>query len=113
MFISDEKSSVAKLLLSIADIGTSLFTTLEIDFSVPIADQRNQIQGQHKVLSERLSSTVKLLVSSETPNVENEQARNSQVSAWLKLTRCHSLVIILCSALLLRIFCMLKNYFDT
>ena len=106
-YISDEKSSAAKLLSSITDIGTSLFATLEADFSVPIADQRSRIQEQHKVLAERLSSTVKLMVSSETLNIENGQARKSQVPAWSKLTRYHSLVIILFSALLLRIFCML------
>ncbi|PRQ27874.1 putative plus-end-directed kinesin ATPase [Rosa chinensis] len=77
-YISDEKSSAAKLLSSITEIGTSLFTTLEADFSLPIADQRLRIQEQHRVLSERLSSTVKLLVSSETLNIEDEQARKSQ-----------------------------------
>ncbi|KAM5565915.1 kinesin-like protein KIN-7N [Rosa sericea] len=77
-YISDEKSSAAKLLSSITEIGTSLFTTLEADFSVPIADQRLRIQEQHRVLSERLSSTVKLLVSSETLNIEDVQARKSQ-----------------------------------
>lgn len=76
-----------KLLSSITEIGTSLFTTLEVDFSVPIADQRSQIQEQHKVLSERLSNTVKLPVSSETVSLEDGQARKSQVSAWSKINK--------------------------
>ncbi|KAL6207963.1 hypothetical protein ACLB2K_018915 [Fragaria x ananassa] len=80
-YISDEKSSAVKLLSSITEIGTSLFTTLEVDFSVPIADQRSRIQEQHKVLSERLSNTVKLLVSSETVSLEDGQARKSQECA--------------------------------
>ncbi|CAN6583048.1 unnamed protein product [Malus baccata var. baccata] len=83
-FISDEKSSAATLLSSISEIGTSLFTTLEAQFSAAFdEDQRlfsrnsSLIEEQRKILSERLNSTIKLFVSSEPSNLENEQVRNS------------------------------------
>ncbi|KAM1289284.1 hypothetical protein ACFX15_016098 [Malus domestica] len=90
-FISDEKSSVATLLSSISEIGTNIFTTLETHFSEAFDDGQRSffassslIQEQHKVLSERLNSAVKLLVSSEPSSVENEQVRNSPCSSKYK-----------------------------
>ncbi|BFG18222.1 hypothetical protein CerSpe_044970 [Prunus speciosa] len=83
-FISDEKTSAAKLVSSISEIGTSLFTTLETHFSVAFGEGQRSfsetnslIQEQREVLSERLNSTIKLLVSSERPSIENEQVRTS------------------------------------
>ncbi|KAB2627702.1 centromere-associated protein E-like [Pyrus ussuriensis x Pyrus communis] len=83
-FISDEKSSAATLLSSISEIGTSLFTTLEAQFSAAFDEDqgvlsRNSslIEEQRKILSERLNSTIKLFVSSEPSSLENEQVRNS------------------------------------
>ncbi|CAB4296745.1 unnamed protein product [Prunus armeniaca] len=86
-FISDEKASAAKLVSSISEIGTSLFTTLETHFSVAFGEGQRSfsetsslIQEQREVLSERLNNTIKLLVSSERPSIENEQVRTSLCS---------------------------------
>lgn len=124
-FISDEKSSAATLLSSISEIGTSLFTTLEAQFSVAFdEDQRlfsrnsSLIEEQRKVLSERLNSTIKLFVSSEPSSLENEHVRNSlccseyKVAAWSQLKRYFPLVMILFSALLLKISYMFLNHVD-
>ncbi|KAH0990093.1 hypothetical protein GBA52_001576 [Prunus armeniaca] len=99
-FISDEKTSAAKLVSSISEIGTSLFTTLETHFSVAFGEGQRSfsetsslIQEQREVLSERLNNTIKLLVSSERPSIENEQVRTSlcscehKVAAWSQLSR--------------------------
>lgn len=125
-FIPDEKTSAAKLVSSISEIGTSLFTTLETHFSVAFGEGQRSfsetsslIQEQREVLSERLNSTIKLLVSSERPSIENEQVRTSlcscehKVAAWSQLSRYYPLVMILFSALLLRISYMFLNNFDT
>ncbi|XP_034201768.1 kinesin-like protein KIN-7N isoform X2 [Prunus dulcis] len=86
-FLSDEKTSAAKLVSSISEIGTSLFTTIETHFSVAFGEGQRSfsetsslIQEQREVLSERLNSTIKLLVSSERPRIENEQVRTSLCS---------------------------------
>ncbi|ONI33365.1 hypothetical protein PRUPE_1G419600 [Prunus persica] len=90
-FISDEKTSAAKLVSSISEIGTSLFTTLETHFSVAFGEGQRSfsetsslIQEQREVLSERLNSTIKLLVSSEKPSIENEQecATGGENACW-------------------------------
>ncbi|BFG18223.1 hypothetical protein CerSpe_044960 [Prunus speciosa] len=90
-FISDEKTSAAKLVSSISEIGTSLFTTLETHFSVAFGEGQRSfsetnslIQEQREVLSERLNSTIKLLVSSERPSIENEQgcATGGENACW-------------------------------
>ncbi|XP_021821597.1 kinesin-like protein KIN-7N isoform X2 [Prunus avium] len=90
-FISDEKTSAAKLVSSISEIGTSLFTTLETHFSVAsgegqrsFSETSSLIQEQREVLSERLNSTIKLLVSSERPSIENEQgcATGGENACW-------------------------------
>ncbi|TQE10806.1 hypothetical protein C1H46_003709 [Malus baccata] len=77
--------------LSISEIGTNLFTTLETHFSEAFDDGQRSffassslIQEQYKVLSEMLNSAVKLLVSSEPSSVENEQVRNSPCSSKYK-----------------------------
>ncbi|BBG95132.1 P-loop containing nucleoside triphosphate hydrolases superfamily protein [Prunus dulcis] len=90
-FLSDEKTSAAKLVSSISEIGTSLFTTLETHFSVAFGEGQRSfsetsslIQEQREVLSERLNSTIKLLVSSERPRIENEQgcATGGENACW-------------------------------
>ncbi|XP_062097637.1 kinesin-like protein KIN-7N [Humulus lupulus] len=80
-FVSDGKSSTAKLLSNMLEIGASLFTILETHFSTEIdgdspLEVDNMIKEQHKVLCERLKSSVKLLVSSETLGLQDENKLN-------------------------------------
>ncbi|POO03725.1 Kinesin-like protein [Trema orientale] len=80
-FISDGKSSTAKLLSSMSEIGASLFTILETHFSLALNGNRplendNLIQEQHKVLSDRLKSTIISLVASETLSPQDENEKN-------------------------------------
>ncbi|XP_030479327.2 kinesin-like protein KIN-7N [Cannabis sativa] len=81
-FVTDGKSSTAKLLSSMREIGTSLFTILETHFSMatdcdtPLGVDK-MIKEQQKILCERVKSTVKLLVSSETLRLQDENKLNS------------------------------------
>ncbi|KAL5558699.1 hypothetical protein UlMin_034910 [Ulmus minor] len=80
--ISDGKSSTLELLSSISDIGASLFTTLETHYSTTLDSQGSLmgddslIQEQHKMLCEKLNSTIKSLVSSESPRLQDDQVKN-------------------------------------
>lgn len=108
-FISDGKSSSAKLLSSMSEIGASLFTILETHFSTalesPFPGTDYLIQEQHKVLCERMKITIRSLVSSESPSLEEDNATNTlcgcdhKVAACSQLSRHNSLVVILFSAL--------------
>ncbi|PON65553.1 Kinesin-like protein [Parasponia andersonii] len=80
-FISDGKSSTAKLVSSMSEIGASLFTILETHFSMALdgnhpLENDNLIQEQHKVLSDRLKSTIKSLLASETLSSQDENEKN-------------------------------------
>lgn len=113
-FISDGKSSTAKLLSSMSEIGASLFTILETHFSTalesPFPGTDHLIQEQHKVLCERMKITIRSLVSSESPSLEEDNATDTlcgcdhKVAACSQLSRHNSLVVILFSALLLGCF---------
>lgn len=95
------------------EIGASLFTTLENHFSMAqdgyksFTGNNYTIKEHHKVLFERLNSTIESLVFSETPHFQNKQAINPtcsseyKVAASSQVSRYHSLVIILLSAILL------------
>lgn len=98
-----------------SEIGASLFTILETHFSISLegsspVENDNLIQEHHKVLSERLKSTIKSLVSSETLSLQDENEMNPlcrcehKVAAWSQLSRYHSFVMILFSAILLGCF---------
>lgn len=98
-----------------SEIGASLFTILEIHFSTALdgnglLGNDNIIQEQHKVLCERLQSTIKSLVSSEVLSLQDENEMNPicrcehKVAAWSQLSRYHSFVMILIAAMLLGCF---------
>ncbi|XP_058222021.1 kinesin-like protein KIN-7N isoform X2 [Rhododendron vialii] len=81
-FVTDEKSSASKLLSSTSEIGTSLFSTLETHFSMAIESQRTStgnnilVEEQSKMLCERVNSTIKSLVLSESPKNEDKLSRS-------------------------------------
>lgn len=120
-FVFDEKSTSAKLLSSTSEIGMCLFRTLETHFSmgmddhIPFTGNNSLIQEQHKVLYEKLTSTITSLVLSQTPTTENEQLEVKQcscenkVAAWSQLSRFHALIMILFSIMLLGLFYL--NFF--
>ncbi|XAR61991.1 Plus-end-directed kinesin ATPase [Bertholletia excelsa] len=72
-FASDENSSISNLLTNTTEIGTNLFSTLETHFSMAIDGHASSygnnavIQEQHKVLSDRLNSTISSLVLKGAP----------------------------------------------
>lgn len=81
-FIAEKKSPAAKLLSSIVEMGTSLFSTLETHFSMILDGGRRRcstkdflIQEEFQMLCERLHSTVSLLVSPKETNVEENPLR--------------------------------------
>lgn len=113
-FISDGKSSTSKLLSSMSEIGWSLFTALETHFSMvlesPFSRNDHLIQEQHKVLCERMKTTITSLVSSERASLEDHNVMNSlcrcehKVAACSRLSRYNSLVVIFFSTILLACF---------
>ncbi|KAF8404845.1 hypothetical protein HHK36_009734 [Tetracentron sinense] len=85
-FVADEKSSTAKLLSGISEIGINLISTVETHFSTAMDGHRiltgesSPIQEQREVLFEKLNNTITTLVSSQAPNVEDKCLRNTLYS---------------------------------
>ncbi|KAK6939743.1 hypothetical protein RJ641_029274 [Dillenia turbinata] len=81
-YIADKKSCTAKLLASICEIGSDLFSSLENHFAkatngeMQFVKNNSQIQEQRKVLLEKFNSTVKSLATLHTSTPEVEQAVN-------------------------------------
>lgn len=113
-FIAEKKSPAAKLLSSIVEMGTSLFSTLETHFSMILDGGRRRcstkdflIQEEFQMLCERLHSTVSLLVSPKETNVEENPLRISlysnknKVAVQLQLSRRHLFIMIISFVLLL------------
>ncbi|KAK2977686.1 hypothetical protein RJ640_006026 [Escallonia rubra] len=74
--VADEQPSIAKLLSTTIEIGTCLLTTLESHFLMAVdchtSTDSPAIKEQCNMLSERLSSAITSLVSSEAPTVKDE-----------------------------------------
>ncbi|KAK6938551.1 Kinesin motor domain [Dillenia turbinata] len=81
-YVPGEKSCTAKLLASICEIGSDLFSSLENHFAkatngeIQIVEKNSQIQEQGKVLQEKLNSTVKAVATLDLSTREVEQAVN-------------------------------------
>ncbi|KAB2093299.1 hypothetical protein ES319_A02G087400v1 [Gossypium barbadense] len=108
----DGKSSTAKLLRCICEIGSILFSTMETSISNTTdrhkLSSRNDslIQEYNKMLSEKLKSTITSLILSETASSEDKQTKtpcscNFEVAAW---SRYHVSILVL-------FFVMILGYF--
>ncbi|KAK8309082.1 hypothetical protein V6Z12_D02G104000 [Gossypium hirsutum] len=91
----DGKSSTAKLLRCISEIGSILFSTMETSISNTTdrhklsSENDSLIQEYNKMLSEKLKSTITSLILSETASSEDKQTKtpcscNFEVVAWAK-----------------------------
>ncbi|MBA0828047.1 hypothetical protein Goarm_012771, partial [Gossypium armourianum] len=89
----DGKSSTAKLLRCISEIGSILFSTMETSISNTTDRHKlssgndSLIQEYNKMLSEKLKSTITSLILSETASSEDTQTKtpcscNFEVVAW-------------------------------
>ncbi|KAA3484777.1 kinesin-like protein KIN-7N [Gossypium australe] len=89
----DGKSSTAKLLRCISEIGSILFSTMETSISNTTDRHKlssgndSLIQEYNKTLSEKLKSTITSLILSETASSEDKQTKtpcscNFEVAAW-------------------------------
>ncbi|XP_012482697.1 kinesin-like protein KIN-7N [Gossypium raimondii] len=108
----DGKSSTAKLLRCISEIGSILFSTMETSISNTTdrhklsSENDSLIQEYNKMLSEKLKSTITSLILSETASSEDKQTKtpcscNFEVVAW---SRYHVSILVL-------FFVMILGYF--
>ncbi|MBA0765178.1 hypothetical protein Gotri_014427 [Gossypium trilobum] len=108
----DGKSSTAKLLRCITEIGSILFSTMETSISNTTDRHKlssgndSLIQEYNKMLSEKLKSTITSLILSETASSEDKQTKtpcscNFEVVAW---SRYHVSILVL-------FFVMILGYF--
>ncbi|KAH9659246.1 kinesin-like protein KIN-7N [Citrus sinensis] len=85
-FAADGESSTAKKLVSISEIGSSLFSTLETNFLMAMDGDKSfskndsLVREQCKVFREKLKSTISALILSEKAPIDNKQGKNSPCS---------------------------------
>ncbi|KAH9699116.1 kinesin-like protein KIN-7N [Citrus sinensis] len=85
-FAADGESSTAKKLVSISEIGSSLFSTLETNFLMAMdgdksfSNNDSLVREQCKVFCEKLKSTISALILSEKAPIDNKQGKNSPCS---------------------------------
>ena len=108
--VPDGKSPTARVLSTMSEISSHLFTTLEAHFTVDKDEERSSsgnnasIQEQRRVFHERLNNIITSLGSTVT---ENEQDRSPSCSCehkvvvWPQISRYQSSVVFLFCVLFL------------
>ncbi|KAH9699112.1 kinesin-like protein KIN-7N [Citrus sinensis] len=100
-FAADGESSTAKKLVSISEIGSSLFSTLETNFLMAMdgdksfSNNDSLVREQCKVFCEKLKSTISALILSEKAPIDNKQGKNSPCSCNNKVVCASSLWLFL------------------